>query len=122
MLLTNYFGDLSGDTLTSTGCSNSTRCVFGGIRNPGYTNTIEFITIASLGNSQDFGDQTVNNGGRGGAASSTRGVWAGGYGSPAFTNSIDYVEIPTTGNAIDFGDMTYTADRLAGCSNGHGGL
>ena len=52
----------------------------------------------------------------------SRGVWGGGYGSPAFRNTLDYVEIASTGNAVDFGDLTYAADRLAGCSNGHGGL
>ena len=71
---------------------------------------------------QDFGDQTNNRGGTGGAASPTRGVWGGGYGSPAFRNTLDYVEIASTGNAVDFGDLTYSADRVAGCSNGHGGL
>ena len=55
-------------------------------------------------------------------SSQTRGVWAGGYGQPAFTNVIDYVEIMTTGNAVDFGEYSYTADHVAGCSNGHGGL
>ena len=40
----------------------------------------------------------------------------------ACRNTIDFVTIPTTGNAQDFGDLTYSADRVAGCSNGHGGL
>ena len=91
------------------------RGVFGGIRNPGYVTDMEFITIASTGNSQDFGDQTNNRGGAGNAISSTRGVWYGGYGSPAFRNTIDFVTIPTT-EMPDFGDLTYSADRVAGCS------
>ena len=92
------------------------------MRTPGYVNTMEFITIASTGNAQDFGDQTDNRGAAGPAASSTRGVFAGGYGTPAHRNTIDFVTILSTGNAQDFGDLTYAADQLAGCSNGHGGL
>ena len=35
------------------------RGLFGGGTAPGITNTIEFITISTLGNSTDFGDLTV---------------------------------------------------------------
>ena len=120
---TQDFGDLvSTNSTASSGLSNSTRGIIGAMRTPGYVNTMEFITIASTGNAQDFGDQTDNRGAAGPAASSTRGVFAAGYGTPANRNTIDFVTILTTGNAQDFGDLTYTADQLAGCSNGHGGL
>ena len=60
--------------------------------------------------------------GDGAAASSpTRGVFCGGD-TPTLVNTIDYVEILTTGNAVDFGDQTVKRDRVAGCSNAHGGL
>ena len=32
--------------------------VFGGIRNPGYVTDMDFVTIATTGNAQDFGDLT----------------------------------------------------------------
>ena len=38
----------------------NTRGVFAGGGASGYTNTIEFITIATTGNGQDFGDLTVD--------------------------------------------------------------
>ena len=41
------------------GVSSSTRGVWGGGNNPTLSNVIDYITIASLGNSQDFGDLTV---------------------------------------------------------------
>ena len=85
-------------------------------------NIIDYINISSTGNAIDFGDLSGNTKYVSAFSSSTRGVWGGGYGTPAFTNTLDYVTISTTGNAIDFGDMSYTADRVAGCSNGHGGL
>jgi hypothetical protein len=100
-------------------CSNSTRALFGG----GYiVNVIDFVTISSTGNAQDFGDLTQGRLEPGGCASSIRAVWAGGYVIPS-VNTIDYVTIATTGNAIDFGDRTIVTTRGNGaCSNGHGGL
>ena len=108
--------------------SNATRGIFGGGRSPGLTATIEFITIASTGDAQDFGDLLQTRGGGNGAASSTRMVFGGGYNpsnSPLnnFTNgAIEYVEISTTGNGQGFGDLTVNREQAAGASNGHGGL
>jgi len=63
----------------------------------------------------------------GGAASSTRIVFAGGYNpsSPynTWTNgAIECVEIATTGNSIGFGDLFLNRSQCRGTSNGHGGL
>ena len=116
------FGSMSIATVASDGCSNATRGIMK-LRGGSYVNTIDFLTIATLGNSIDFGDATNNAGGTAPMSSSTRAVFAGGYGSPAFRNDIMKVEIATTGNAVDFdGDVSYSADHLAGFSNGHGGL
>ena len=118
------FGDLTTSAGAGAGFSNSIRGVFSG----GYGgtspyprhNTIQFITIASTGNSQDFGDATVSLSGRAGFASPTRGISAGGT-SPV-NNTIDSIEIPTTGNAVDFGNLSVARAYVGGCSNGHGGL
>ena len=120
------FGDMiNGIGAYESGCANSaTRGVIaGGTQN---IKRIEFITIATTGNSQNFGDlASLQNSGKGGTSSNTRGVFAGGLGdpAPATVNSIEYITIPSTGNAIDFGDLQQ-AKRIAqsGCSNGHGGL
>ena len=92
------------------------------MRGSSYVNTMEFVTIATLGNSVDFGDATNNAGGAAAMASSTRAIYAGGYGSPSFKTEIGSVEIATTGDAVTFGDLSYAADHVAGLSNGHGGL
>ena len=63
----------------------------------------------------------VTSGAHGGAASPTRGVFAGGY-SPSKTNVISYVQIMSTGNAINFGDLLEANQYCHGVSNGHGGL
>ena len=91
-------------------------------------NVIQYITIATLGNTTDFGDSLTGSYGCGGA-SPTRGVTGGGYyanaptgNTPGFTNIIDYTQIMSTGNAVDFGDLTNVVRHIKGDTNGHGGL
>ena len=85
-------------------------------------NIIDFVTIASTGNAQDFGDLTEAKGGCFSMASSTRALFGGGE-TPTTQDEIDYVEISTTGNGIDFGDISSSTKTLGGgLSNGHGGL
>ena len=84
------------------------------------TNTIEYITIASLGNAVDFGDAAVAARHAAGTSDCRRAVVTAG--SPGFAGSISYVQIATTGNAVDFGDQFEIRRGMAGCSNAHGGL
>jgi hypothetical protein len=122
------FGELTYKTLDTTACSNSTRgLVMGGrsgaAESPSVVyNTIEYITIASTGNSTDFGDLTQATQYLASAASSTYAIRSGGANAGSATNVMDYVTIATTGNAVDFGDMSGTFEQHAGCSSGHGGL
>ena len=74
---------------------------------------MDYVTTASLGNAQDFGDLTVARRNITSAQSPTRGIFFGGRldtGSVA-KNFIDYITIATTGNALDFGDLTTTRGR-----------
>ena len=82
-------------------------------------NIIEFITTASEGNSQDFGDLTIDRRcGNGVSSSRTRGLFYSGSPGPGpHRNTIDYITIQTTGNAIDFGDLT-TFGNQDGASHG----
>ena len=121
-----YFGDLSvagQDTQGSSICSNSIRGInMGGGVGPSVTNTIEYLTLSTLGNAQDFGD-LLSAGGYGGyAASSTRAVKMGNA-SLAYTDTIEYLQIMTLGDSVDFGNIhTQVTGWSAGLSNGHGGL
>ena len=93
-----------------------------GSNDSGTYNSIEFITIATLGNAQDFGDLSETEVYKAGMCSSTRGLFAGGS-DPSISNVIDFVTIQTTGNSLDFGDITTTGRAQApGGSNAHGGL
>ena len=53
------------------------------------------------GNAQDFGDAASKAGGRHGAASRTRGLFAGG-GTPGRINAIEFITFSSTGNAVKF--------------------
>ena len=108
------FGNLSfGRNYNLGTAASSTRGLFAG----GYTNTpatntrsnvIDYITIASEGNSIDFGDRTVTTTEMCGCSSSTRGLFAGGFST---SNVIDYVQIATIGNALDFGDLSQARNQ-----------
>ena len=106
------------------GASSATRGVFAGgqFDNPyPQTDIIDFITIATEGNAQDFGDLTSARSHGSGLSNSIRGCFAGG--SPSKTNVIEFVTIASTGNASDFGDLTVGRDRLSqGACDAHGGI
>jgi hypothetical protein len=95
------------------------RGVFGGGYSPSpvsYNNTIDYVTISTLGNAQDFGDLTAKTYESGGCASSTRGIFAGGENpSGLYSNIISYITISSTGNAFDFGDIDVNGRRSVGC-------
>ena len=89
----------------------------------GTDNGIHYITISTLGNSQDFGDLTYSAPYSAGCASHTRGLVAGGYNAPTGNNTINAITISTTGNAINFGDIPQTAIYgMGGCSSSTRGL
>ena len=105
------FGDLVEPQSLFAGASSSTRGVFGGGRNntPSENtlhNTMQFITIATTGDAQDFGDLQALRYGHTGFSSPTRGIFAGGYLTPGQTASIDFFTIATLGNSEDFGDLS----------------
>ena len=130
------FGDL---TQARAGCrstgGNAVRGIFAGgyspIANPSpvlNSKVIDYTTIATLGNSIDFGDMSEDSENPAIVTSSTRAVICGGNnGSPTPNNVLDwmeYVEIMTTGNSVDFGDFI-NGDKMGNMgpiSTGHGGL
>ena len=97
------------------------RGVIGGGKYNSYHNEIEYITIATPGNSTDFGNLTVGRGMLSGLSSNTRGVFVGGYTDP-YVDTIDYITIATPGNAIDFGNLDQIKGYPAACSSGYRGL
>ena len=125
------FGEAITPVSRISGLSNTTRGIFFGGYNDGSpasvdTNVMQYVTIATTGNTTDFGDMTEERHSVGTVASSTRGVSMGGLISTAptytRTNIIDYVTIASTGNASDFGDLVAGQAVGAAFSDVHGGL
>jgi len=83
------------------------------------TNTIEYVTISTLGNSKDFGDLNVSRGFARATASWTRGIFAGGRPSH---EDIDYVTIAELGNALDFGNLSVGREDSVPVSDGTRGV
>ena len=74
----------------------------------GSTDTIEFITYATTGNSTDFGNSTSSLFYQpSGLSNSTRGIRGGGSNNPGTggVNVIDFITMASEGNAVDFGDL-----------------
>ena len=121
------FGDLSlanGRYWFATASSDTRGLFAGGYEQGGtdYSNVISYITIASTGNSVDFGDLSVGRNTPSGAAGDGRAVFGGGYDSGGIVNTVDYVTIASTGNATDFGDLSVARYRGGSMSSGHGGI
>ena len=123
------FGDLQSQHVTYTATNaNGVRGIIAGGYQPSpsnFYNTIQFITIQTLGNTQDFGDLTTTRSFMQGCNSRTRCVWSAGLNqAPVATgmNTVDFVQMMSTGNAVDFGDSTQGRRQSSAASNGHGGL
>ena len=119
----NDFGDLIHDsTYGNAGASNNTRGLFlGGA--PNSKNVIEFITIATLGDSSDFGTMGGRHYGNA-TSSSTRAVFVGGEDiiPDDVTESILSIEIATKGDATDFGSLTAKKRAIYACASSTRGI
>ena len=111
------FGDMvdaSGSSAPIYGVSGSGNgirgIISGGDEGPAFDPTMKFITMATLGNSQDFGEQSQSTSGTGSCSSSTRTLISSGA-TPGIKNLIDMVTIATTGNAIDFAANNFTTQH-----------
>ena len=85
--------------------------------------TLDFIEIATTGNSQDFGELANQHGWCACFGSNTRAVWAGGYtaGTPYIAN-ISAVTIASEGDSFDFGDIRAAKRQNTGASDRTRGL
>lgn len=99
------------------------RAIFGGGATSGFVpnGTIDYISIASLGNALNFGTLTVSRSTLAACSSSTRGIFGGGT-SGGGVNVLDYITIANIGSAIDFGDLVTPAFNLAACSSSTRGV
>jgi len=84
--------------------------------------TIQYINIATTGNSVMFGDMQPRIRQEGGVSSSTRFVASGGRAGSTTLNVIDYLEYASKGKSTDFGDLTVARYHQSSASNSTRGL
>ena len=113
---------LGGGTGSNTGLG--TRAVApGGNSNPDSTSeSISYVTISTLGNSQDFGNLLAGINANVGGSSRTRGLSVGGSFIPARTDTIEFFTFSSLGNAQDFGNLTSSRAELGFTSNNIRGI
>ena len=112
------FGSLTANRYSLGAGANSTRGLFTGGYVEGNSpdtdvNIIEYITIATEGNSIDFGDRTQVGRIPAVASNDTRCVMANAKTGAGNQDTIDFVTFSTIGNATGFGDLT--SARTAMC-------
>lgn len=115
------FGDLTQANYLMSGAADGTLAVFGGGQNgdpQGYAKTsMEYITVASVGNATEFGNLSVSRYGVGSASDGTYGIWAGGRDAILY-NVIDYFTFSSANTAQDFGDLNYLPYGASGVDDG----
>ncbi len=118
------FGDVANSGhIRKAAVGNETRGMWGGGQTePGFalTTALNYVTIATQGDSKVFGDLSLARTRFSAAGSATRGIFVGGFrSSPSvYYNTIDYVNIATTGQtADDFGDLMDVWTWTGSCSN-----
>ena len=121
---TETFGNLTQKASTGQGFQSPTRGIAAGGWDPTGSGTrldnIQYVTMASTGNTQDFGNLDKASGFTCGntASNSIRGLVTLGNTSPGtYENVIQYITIATLGNAIDFGDLARGAEWTCGCGS-----
>jgi len=104
---------------SSASSSNGIRGIFG--NGTSYDAKIQFITLASTGDSNEFGTLSSGRyqGGGSGGASPTRGFFFGGLvsGQPAGTKIIESVSFTSGGAATKFGELTVGRRAIAAVTN-----
>ena len=96
--------ELGGGTGSNTGLGTRGITTAGSAASDNTSTNIDFLTLSTLGNSQDFGDLTAAGAihGKQAVSTETRMLFSGGY----IINAIEFITVASTGDAIDFGDLT----------------
>lgn len=117
----NYFYLPTGTTEDRGGARGVTA---GGYVAPARVNTVDYITISTVGNAFDFGDLQTAVGDANSLSSSTRALILGGGNNPAGTrvNTIDFITISSTGNSQTFGSLLSASNAGGTCSSSTRGL
>ena len=102
--------EASSEELGDQNNSNSSggtgaRALIGGRATPSQTNIVDYVSIPTEGNAQDFGDMLGSFYRYARASSRTRGLFAGGQPGSGTQEHIEFFTFASTGNGTDFGDL-----------------
>ena len=117
------FGDVTDPARNASCGSSPTRGVMMGAQrgspSTSNSNTIEYITISTLGSIADFGDtSTADSSAAGIISNAVRAIRFTASYAPNTDDVIDYVTIATLGDSIDFGDLNHISmNGAAGCAS-----
>ena len=116
-------GGAVGPTYAGSTAGTGARTLFMGGYAPGDVNTVDYVTIPTLGNAQDFGNLSSARRGGAGCGSKVRALMCAGDGTGSDpSNRIDYHEFSSLGDFIDFGDMQTGRENSSACSDGMRGI
>jgi hypothetical protein len=112
---------LSTGTYNTMGTNDATRMlIFGGFTN-GSTNDdfIQYLTFASAGTAQTFGNLAQDRGNGAAASDGSIALVGGGYniGTTTILDNVETVTIQTPGNATTFGDLSQAGNRVCATAN-----
>lgn len=129
----NDFGDLSSARGWSAACGDGIKGLVGGSW-PGPA-AVDFVNIATTGDSSKFGELVVRPNGMGGSqvgheitggcSSPTRGIFGGGaFGTPSTTavNLIQFISIQSGGDSVKFGELNNLSYGVTASSNSIRGI
>ena len=107
---------LGGGTGSNTGLGHRAVISPGQVNPSGYVTNIDFMTISTLGNAQDFGNAGVSRDKLGSGGDRSRGLFIGGEG---VTDTIEFITFASTGYVADFGNIGHGNQMrfVAGCSD-----
>ena len=113
----NTYGPSAYSAVSNSASPFSPRALYyGGYNTAGIMqDTIDYVTIATTGNSANFGSLIAATRLNAATGSSSRGLQARGL--AADRNVIEYVTYSSTGNSQDFGDLTVARYGLSACNN-----
>jgi len=119
------FGNMSQALDNCSAASSNTRGIWmggaAGTNGSIKLNNIQYVTIASTGNTSDFGDLAVATRTSMGASNGISCFKMGGN-TPSYITTIEDFIIASTGNAADFGDLTVVLQDAGSVSPNHGGI
>ena len=106
----------SPDARAAIGAASPTRGIVAGGSPSPIEDTINYITISTLGDSLDFGNLTDSRYSGGNASNAIRAVFGGGW-APGHTDVIDYITMATLGDATDFGNLSVSRYLPSGAAS-----